>query len=92
MSLGKYHLIHISHIIPLTNLISVLNKIQALVRRQKGDRLNNTDQTVTLSVSYFHSNVLLPYGAEMVFAINVTAVCANALPLSFAPVFIEISV
>lgn len=32
------------------------------------------------------------YGAVIVFAIKVTAVCASALPLSVAPVFIEISV
>ena len=38
------------------------------------------------------SRILLAFGAVTAFICNVTAVCANALPLSFAPVFIEISV
>lgn len=44
----------------------------------------------------FHVRYLMPYGmpygAVMVLAFNVTAVCANALPVITAPVFSEINV
>ena len=56
---------------------------------KKGDRLNYKNSLSPLLLNLLSN---LPYGAVMVFAINVTAVCANALPLSVAPVFIEISV
>lgn len=59
---------------------------------QEGDRLNHYTVCLPLYLSCFHIKKRLPYGAVTVFAIKVTAVCANALPLSVAPVFIEISV
>ncbi len=48
------------------------------------------------NLSYFHTDPpqadLMPYGAVMALAINVTAVCANALPFITAPVFSTIAV
>ena len=82
-----------NHFFPATNqLIPALNNKRTPVRRQKGDRLKNKNCLSPPFVILFNSDDILPYGAVTVFAINVTAVCANALPLSFAPVFIEISV
>ena len=64
-------------------------KEQGVVERQKGDRpeaVRIMKSILSFLFACFHAKFLIHYGAVMVLAINVTLVCAKALPfVSVAP-------